>query len=68
MGMRFEGTFSRQAILGKGLDADRIEAGYNSRVLTLTIPVAEQAKRRRVHMVSGQSKAQPIDTATKSIA
>jgi HSP20 family protein len=68
MVMGFEGTFSRQAFLGKGFDADRFEARYNSRVLTLTIPVAEQPKPRRAETVSGQSKAQPIDTTAKSIA
>jgi HSP20 family protein len=65
---RPQGTFSRQVFLGEGLDPDRIEARYDSGVLTLTIPVAEQAKPRRVEIVSSQSKAQPIDTAAKSMA
>jgi HSP20 family protein len=65
---RPQGTFSRQVFLGEGLDPEHIEARYDSGVLTLTIPVAEQAKPRRVEIVSSQSKAQPIDTAARSIA
>lgn len=42
------GTFRRQFFLGEGLDADHIEAGYDHGVLTVTIPVAEQAKPRRI--------------------
>src|SRR3970040_1870373 len=37
------GTFSRQFFLGEGLDADHIEAGYDHGVLTVSIPVAENA-------------------------
>jgi HSP20 family protein len=54
---RPQGTFSRQVFLGEGLDHDRIEARYNSGLLTLNIPVAEQAKPRPVEIVGGQSKA-----------
>jgi HSP20 family protein len=50
---RPRGTFSRQVFLGESLDADRVEASYQNGVLTVTIPVAEQAKPRRVQ-VSGQ--------------
>jgi HSP20 family protein len=64
---RPQGTFSRQMFLGEGLDPEHIEARYDSGVLTLTIPVAEQAKPRRVEIASSQSNAQLIDTATRSI-
>jgi HSP20 family protein len=65
---RPQGNFSRQVFLGEGLDPEHIEARYDSGVLTLTIPVAEQVKPRRVEIASSQSKAQPIDTAAKSVA
>ena len=65
---RPQGTFSRQMFLGEGLDPEHIEARYDNGVLTLTIPVAEQAKPRRVEIASSQSKAQPIDTTAKSMA
>jgi HSP20 family protein len=42
------GAFSRQLFLGDTLDADRIEAGYEAGVLTLRIPIAEQAKPRKI--------------------
>lgn len=42
------GAFSRQFFLGDGLDTDRIEAGYDHGVLTVSIPVAETAKARKI--------------------
>jgi HSP20 family protein len=45
---RPSGTFVRQLTLGNGLDLDRIEATYTDGVLTLSLPVAEQAKPRKV--------------------
>jgi HSP20 family protein len=65
---RPQGTFSRQVFLGEGLDPEHIEARYDSGVLTLTIPVAEQVKPRRVEIASSQSNARLIDTAARSIA
>ncbi|MGW7680826.1 Hsp20 family protein [Kribbella sp. NPDC054772] len=43
-----------QLYLGDTLDADRIEAGYESGVLTLKIPIAEKAKARDRHQRSRQ--------------
>jgi HSP20 family protein len=51
------GVFSRQLFLGDTLDADRIQAGYENGVLTLRIPIAEQAKPRKIsieHTDTGQ--------------
>ncbi len=48
MSERPQGTFSRQFFLGEGLDTERIEAGYDHGVLTVTVPVAEQAKPRKI--------------------
>ena len=50
---RAQGTFSRSLFLGDGLDPERIEAGYEDGVLTLTIPVAETAKPRKITVGSG---------------
>jgi HSP20 family protein len=52
------GTFTRQIVLGKTLDAERIEANYESGVLTVAIPVAEQAKPRRIEVSVGSDKQQ----------
>jgi HSP20 family protein len=46
------GTFSRQFYLGESLDTEAIEAGYDHGVLTVTIPVAEAAKARKVAISS----------------
>ncbi len=49
------GTFRRQLFLGDTLDTDRVEANYDVGVLTLTIPVAERAKPRRLSVGSNQA-------------
>ena len=47
------GVFTRQLFLGEALDSDRIEAHYDAGVLTLHIPVAEQAKPRKIEITAG---------------
>lgn len=47
------GTFSRQMVLGDGLNLDAVTADYHDGVLTVTIPVAEQAKPRRIEIGRG---------------
>ena len=49
---RPQGTYTRQLMLGDQLDGDRIAAGYDRGVLTLTIPVAERAKPRKVQITT----------------
>jgi HSP20 family protein len=51
---RPRGTFTRRLLLNERLDGDRIEARYDNGVLTLTLPVAEQAKPRKVEIASGE--------------
>lgn len=55
---RPSGTFVRQLTLGNGLDLDHIEATYTDGVLTLSLPVAEQAKPRKVEVTHSGSTAQ----------
>ena len=54
------GTFARQLTLGYGVAPDRIAADYSDGVLTLTIPVAEEAKPRKISVshTSGQRAIQ----------
>jgi HSP20 family protein len=47
---RFAGTFMRQLSLGDGVDDEAISATYANGVLTVTIPVAEKAKSRRIEV------------------
>lgn len=61
---RPQGTFSRQLLLSDALDADQIEATYDNGVLTLQIPVAEQAKPRRIEVTSSRSGPQTIEGTT----
>jgi len=58
VGERSYGTFSRQLFLGDTLDTERLTADYSNGVLTLRIPVAEQAKPRRIEVSSGSERTQ----------
>ncbi|MCX5261481.1 Hsp20/alpha crystallin family protein [Streptomyces canus] len=54
------GSFTRQLFLGDTLDTERIDASYDAGVLTLRIPVAEQAKPRRIQITGGDSGRRQI--------
>lgn len=47
------GSYVRQLTLGTGLDTAKIAATYDNGVLTVTIPVSETAKSRKIEVVSG---------------
>ena len=47
---RFTGSYMRQLSLGDGVDPDRIAATYENGVLTVTIPLAEKVKPRRIQI------------------
>lgn len=55
---RAYGVFTRQLFLGDTLDADNLTANYDAGVLTITIPIAEQAKPRKVPVIGGSSRKQ----------
>ncbi|MDC7121269.1 Hsp20/alpha crystallin family protein [Cellulomonas fimi] len=59
------GTYARQLTVGRGLALDSISATYTDGVLTLTIPVAEEAKPRRIEVQHGASTAQ-IGTSSEA--
>jgi HSP20 family protein len=61
MSERPQGTFTRQLYLGEGLDADRVNARYEHGVLTLTIPVAEKAKPRKVEVAGVDSGPKAVE-------
>ncbi|WP_435581942.1 Hsp20/alpha crystallin family protein [Amycolatopsis thermoflava] len=46
------GEFSRQLFLGDNLDSSKLEASFERGVLTMTIPVSEASKPRRVEIGS----------------
>jgi HSP20 family protein len=57
---RPQGTFSRQLFLGDNLDASKLSASCDNGVLTLTIPVAEESKPRRVSVGGQQTVPEQI--------
>ncbi|MCW2690838.1 MAG: heat-shock protein Hsp20 [Mycobacterium sp.] len=52
---RFFGTYRRQLSLGEEIDSAAITATYDNGVLTVTIPVAERAKPRRIEVADGDA-------------
>ncbi|MDY6996147.1 MAG: Hsp20/alpha crystallin family protein [Actinomycetota bacterium] len=60
---RFFGTYRRQLSLGDGIDTAAISATYENGVLTVTIPVAEKAKARKVE-VSHSGNQRSIEPTT----
>ncbi len=66
---RVHGRFQRQILLGDGLDSDRMHATYEHGVLTVTIPVAERAKPRKIDVaVTGQSSIDSPQAAVEANA
>ncbi|WP_107660031.1 Hsp20/alpha crystallin family protein [Nocardia suismassiliense] len=63
---RFAGNFMRQISLGDNVDADKISAAYNNGVLSVTIPIAERAKPRRIEVASGSSQQKTIEAGSSN--
>lgn len=61
---RPQGTYTRQLFLGETLDPDHIEASYHDGVLTLRIPVAEQAKPRRIEVNTSGKQPESIEASS----
>jgi HSP20 family protein len=57
---RPRGVFTRQLFLGETLDSEHIDARYDAGVLTLRIPVAEQAKPRKIEISGGAGAPRQI--------
>jgi HSP20 family protein len=55
------GVFTRQLFLGDTLDAEHITAHYDAGVLTLRIPVAPQAKPRKIEISHTESEKKQIN-------
>lgn len=58
---RRTGTFARRFTIGDGVDAERIAADYTDGVLTLTLPVAEKAKARKIEVSTGTNPASAVE-------
>ena len=57
------GSYTRQLVLGRSLDTDRLEASYHDGVLTVSIPVAEKAKARKITVTRADTPA-AVEAAT----
>jgi HSP20 family protein len=56
--------FSRQLYLGENLDTEGVNAGYENGVLTITIPVSQKARPRKIEISGGGGAA--IDVGSNS--
>lgn len=63
---RYRGSFRRQIQLGDGLDLQNLEADLHDGVLTVRIPVAEQAKPRKVEVGHREAAQEAIETTSVS--
>lgn len=63
---RFFGSYRRQLSLGEGIDASAISATYENGVLTVTIPLAERAKPRKIDVAHGGQQRSITPTTVES--
>jgi HSP20 family protein len=49
------GSFLRQLTLGQGIDTEHIGASYANGVLSVSIPVSERAKPRKIEVATGEA-------------
>ena len=57
---RFDGAMTRRLRVPEWVDAERVGAQYDSGVLTVVLPVAEQAKPRRIEIEQSANDQQTI--------
>jgi HSP20 family protein len=53
---RVTGSLRRRVYLGDAYDAEKVEAAYENGVLTVRVPLAEQAKARKVEIGTDTKK------------
>ena len=60
------GRFSRQVVLGDTLDTERVNASFADGVLTVTMPVADAAKSRRIEITHAPLRAESREVTTEA--
>jgi HSP20 family protein len=60
---RFDGAMTRRLRVPEWVDAERVAAQYADGVLTVVLPVAEQAKPRRIEIKPAARGEQPEQTS-----
>lgn len=58
---RPKGTFVRRVLLAETLDTSKLQAAYDHGVLTVTIPVAEQAQPRKIAIGGARPHVEAIE-------
>lgn len=58
---RFDGTMTRRLRVPEWVDGERVTADYADGVLTVALPVAEQAKPRRIEIRPGAAQQGSIE-------
>lgn len=61
---RPHGTFTRRVLLGDSLDTSKLDASYDRGVLTVSIPVAEQAQPRKIAVGVGANSHSAIEATS----
>ena len=51
------GSYTRQLVLGRSLDTEALQASYHDGVLTVSIPVAEKARSRKIQVTRADTPA-----------
>lgn len=63
---RPQGSFTRRLMLSDSLDTDQLEANLSEGVLTVTIPVAESSKPRKIE-VTTDSERDEIEVSGRDV-
>ena len=63
---RPQGSFTRQLVLGDGLDTSSVSANYADGVLRLTIKVAQAAQPRRIEVNTSSQQSRTIEGKTEN--
>lgn len=63
---RPQGSFTRRLMLSDSLDTDQLEANLSEGVLTVTIPVAESSKPRKIE-VTTDSERDEIEVSGREV-
>ena len=60
---RRHGQFRRQLLVGDSLDTEKMHASYEHGVLTVTIPIAEKSKPRKIAVTTGSTGPEAIEAS-----
>ena len=65
---RMSGSFLRQLNLGQDIDVEKIAANYTNGVLSVTIPISDRAKPRKIQVEAGnEPQTLTVNEGQKSV-